>query len=125
MSSRKKTRRTRKTNYDQELRERLDLVFQGMSAREVATLCGVAFESGRRYLHGSSLPEVRVLARICEQRGISADWLLLGHQQRRGREPVKIDLDTVPLPELLEHTAKRLRARPVQNAVRTAARRRA
>lgn len=126
MASRKPGRRSTNTTYEKKLRERLELVFNGMTAREVATLCDVAFESGRRYLNGSSLPEVKVLARICEQRGISAEWLLLGVQSRRGREPVKADLDAIPLPDLLEHTAKRLRARPGQSTARaTPARRRA
>lgn len=60
------------------LSERLSKVCRGMGYRSVASCTGSSHESARRYILGITRPDPEFLARVCEEFGVSAEWLLCG-----------------------------------------------
>ncbi len=56
---------------------RLQKVLTGHSFAEIARRTKVSAESARRYWHGNP-PTVEFLAAVCQEYGVSADWLLCG-----------------------------------------------
>jgi transcriptional regulator with XRE-family HTH domain len=60
------------------LGKRIETVRAGESAAEFAAAIGIHKNTLSRYEHGARIPDARVLMRICENKGISPRWLLLG-----------------------------------------------
>lgn len=90
------------------LPERLRIaVGSDQSFRQIAERVGMHPETVRRYMHGSSIP-AEFVVRICQEYGVSANWLLLGAGPR-SIQPVDLDsIRTIPTPELLALLAGRL-----------------
>lgn len=68
----------RSAGYRLALSERLAKVCRGMGYRSVASCTGSSHESARRYILGITRPDPEFLARVCEEFGVSAEWLLCG-----------------------------------------------
>lgn len=68
----------RSEGYRLGLSERLAKVCRGMGYRSVASWTGSSHESARRYILGITRPDPEFLARVCEEFGVSAEWLLCG-----------------------------------------------
>lgn len=64
-----------------DLSDRLRQVMRecGMTVAELAEAAGVSKSAMEKYLAGPSSPRAQVIARLCLKTGVTADWLLLGH----------------------------------------------
>jgi transcriptional regulator with XRE-family HTH domain len=68
--------------WDTDLLERVELLAAGHTARALARRLKIHPETTRRYLRGDR-PSARFIARLCTAFGVSADWLLNGHEPRQ------------------------------------------
>lgn len=57
--------------------DRICMVTQGLSCRQIARLTASSAETARRYLKGSP-PSVAFIRRLCDAYRLRADWLIFG-----------------------------------------------
>ena len=74
-----------------ELRERIALARKqaGLSQEQLGDKLGVSRQAVSKWESGQTNPDVAYVAEMCRLFGVSSDWLLLGQETERGREPVR------------------------------------
>lgn len=74
-----------------ELSERITLARKqaGLSQEQLGEKLGVSRQAVSKWESGQTNPDVAYVAEMCRLFGVSSDWLLLGQETDRGREPVR------------------------------------
>ena len=74
-----------------ELSERIALARKqaGLSQEQLGEKLGVSRQAVSKWESGQTNPDVAYVAEMCRLFGVSSDWLLLGQETERGREPIR------------------------------------
>ena len=69
-------------DFEDQIVARLNAVraeFDLMPYRALGDVCGATTSQVNNWVNGSNLPRVQEMSKLCEQTGITLDWLCRGH----------------------------------------------